>query len=341
MDFHGGSAGKFSENKPRNNGRLNHDYVTYKEAEIRSLTRGLAEATKMKKKIALLKDDAQTMRGRLIRSSNLVMLDYGTYLESSSYKIIKEPEATRDLYLLHQVNEAKKAESGVAIYAKKDNLLLRTDQGQLPDDCMTLMGRKTIHPLDKVKSAAIEKETCVICFDEDIDSDDLMFSVDSRCGHRFCVNCVTQHLVVTLLDGTLPNCLQHGCMTQLSVYRCGKLLTPDMSLRWKEMAEENSIPYNERVYCPYENCSYLMSKKKLVLASACGHRKCLKCGGSFCFYCKAPWHGMLSCNENKKLHPNTQNAKLISLANRNGWRQCGKCNHMVERSDGCRHMTCR
>ncbi|KAF3563945.1 hypothetical protein DY000_02018065 [Brassica cretica] len=100
----------------------------------------------------------------------------------------------------------------------KDNLMLKTE-GQLQDDYMTLMGRRAMYPLCKAKSSK-EKESCVICFDEDIDSD-LMFSVDT-CRHRFCVNCVKQHLTVKLLDGTIPNCLHHGCTTQLSVDTCGQ-----------------------------------------------------------------------------------------------------------------------
>lgn len=272
----------------------------------------------MNKQIARLRDDAQTMRRRL-RSSNLVMVK-GTYLESA-HEVITEPETTRDLYLLSQANEAMKAGLGIAVYDKKDNLVLNTE-GQLHDP-----------PHGK------KKESCVICFDDYIDSD-LMFSVD-RCGHRFCVNCLKQHLEVKLLEGTLPNCLQHGCTAQLSVDRCDKLLTPDMSLKWREMAREDSVPFKERFYCPYKSCSYLMSRTELVLVSAGGHRKCLKCRGSFCFYCKAPWHSTLSCTEYKKLHSDIQNANLFSLAYRNGWRQCGKCHHMVERSSGCRYMTCR
>ncbi|KAG2299839.1 hypothetical protein Bca52824_036311 [Brassica carinata] len=258
--------------------------LTLMDAETRALTRDLAEATKVKKQIARLRDDAQTMRRRL-RSSNLFMGD-GTYLESA-HKVITEPETTRDLYLLSQANEAMKAGLGVAGYDKKDNLVLNIE-GQLHDPHH---GKK--------------KESCVICFDDYIDSD-LMFS---------------------LLEGTLPNCLQHGCTAQLSVDRCDKLLTPDMSLKWREMAREDSVPFKERFYCPYKSCSYLM--------------KCLKCRGSFCFYCKARWHSTLSCTEYKKLHSDIQNANLFSLAYRNGWRQCGKCHHMVERSSGCRYMTCR
>ncbi|WZZ21716.1 hypothetical protein YC2023_123103 [Brassica napus] len=231
------------------NGRFNEYYTTYKEAEIRDLTRGLAEATKVKKNIARLRDDAQTIRKRL-RSSHLAMVD-GTHLESD-YEVIKEPETTRDLYLVPQANKGKKAELGVAIFDMKDNLL----EGKLQENYMTLMGRRAMYPLYKAKG----KESC-------------------------------------LLDGTIPNCLHYGCTTQLSVDTCGKLLTPEMCLKWKERTKENSIHYNERVYCPYKNCSYLMSRTELVLGSACGHRKCLKCGCSFCFYCKAPWHSMLSCTD--------------------------------------------
>lgn len=76
-----------------------------------------------------------------------------------------------------------------------------------------------------------KKETCVICLDEDIGSD-VMFAVD-KCGHRFCINCVIQHIEVKLLDGTFTSCLQHRCKSHLSIDRCDKILTLKLSLMWK------------------------------------------------------------------------------------------------------------
>lgn len=194
-----------------------------------------------------------------------------------------------------------------------------------------------------------KKESCVICTDDDIDSE-LMFSVD-KCGHRFCLNCVEQHIAVKLVDGTIPNCLEHRCESELSIDRCGMILTHKLSLMWTQRVKENSTPLDERVYCPNQSCSYLMSKTELYASvDESGRlRRCFKCCRSFCLQCKVPWHSSLSCSDYEKLHPNPQNndeddddddAKLTSLANREGWRQCGMCHYMVERSSGCFFMRC-
>lgn len=101
---------------------------------------------------------------------------------------------------------------------------------------------------DEAKEA--EKETCVICLDEDIGSD-VMFAVD-KCGHRFCRHYVKQHIEVKLLDGTFPSCLQHRCKSQLTIDRCDKLLTLKLSLMWKQRIREDSTPFTERVYGPQD-----------------------------------------------------------------------------------------
>ncbi|CAH8267524.1 unnamed protein product [Arabidopsis lyrata] len=59
---------------------------------------------------------------------------------------------------------------------------------------------------------------------------------------------------------------------------------------------------------------------------------------------ETPWHSDLSCDDYKRLGPNPTNdddIKFKALANRNMWRQCGKCKNMIERSEGCIKVTCR
>ncbi|KAL9284074.1 putative transcription factor C2H2 family [Arabidopsis thaliana] len=201
---------------------------------------------------------------------------------------------------------------------------------------------------DPRQAKAVLKEECAICFNDIVAEG--MFSVD-KCRHRFCFQCVKQHVEVKLLHGMAPKCPHDGCKSELVIDACGKLLTPKLSKLWQQRLQENAIPVTERVYCPYPRCSALMSTTKisesakslLSLYPKSGVRRCVECRGLFCVDCKVPWHGNLSCAEYKKLHPDppADDVKLKSLANNKMWRQCGKCQHMIELSQGCNHITCR
>ncbi|KAL0750868.1 hypothetical protein Bca101_032871 [Brassica carinata] len=212
----------------------------------------------------------------------------------------------------------------------------------------SIVSQATPHENPRQAKVAARKEECLICFN-DIDPE-RMFSI-GKCTHRFCFQCVKQHVEVKLLHGMIPNCPHDKCNSEMVIDACGKLLTPKLGEMWKQRIKENAIPVTERVYCPYLRCSALMSKTKISESAkslqsaypASGVRRCVECRGLFCVDCKVPWHGKLSCTEYKKLHPNppADDVKLKSLANNKMWRQCGKCQHMIELSQGCNHITCR
>ncbi|KAL1208179.1 E3 ubiquitin-protein ligase RSL1 [Cardamine amara subsp. amara] len=189
----------------------------------------------------------------------------------------------------------------------------------------------------------IPKEICAICFEE-TDAEE-MFCID-KCLHRYCNDCVRQHLEVKLVDGVVPKCLKYGCETELTFESCEKVLITKLKELWKQKMKEDSIPAAEKIYCPYPNCSMLMSKTELPSGSGSDQtnvRACIKCSGLFCIDCKAPSHSGLSCADYKKLNPKSEDddMKLKSLAEDNGWRQCVKCNHYIDRFEGCNHVTCR
>ncbi|KAL1203262.1 E3 ubiquitin-protein ligase RSL1 [Cardamine amara subsp. amara] len=178
--------------------------------------------------------------------------------------------------------------------------------------------------------------TCPICFDGNFEADH-MFSV-ALCGHQFCVECVKRHIEVRLLEGEVPRCLHYQCESKLTLVSCANLLTPKVREMWERMIEEESIPVVDRVYCPNPRCSALMSK-----TGDGAMRCCSKCGEPFCVNCKVPWHSNLSCHDYQRLGPNPteDDIKLIALSNQKLWRQCGKCQQMIQLSYGCIRVTCR
>ncbi|KAH0845308.1 hypothetical protein HID58_090510 [Brassica napus] len=162
----------------------------------------------------------------------------------------------------------------------------------------TIVSEQISIPVDTPPRRAkpARKMTCAICLDDDVNADQ-MFTVD-KCGHR-----------------------------------CADLLTPKLREIWRQRIRENSIPFEERVYCPNPKCSALMRVTELskLNKESAVRRCCEKCGEPFCTNCKFPWHDNLSCDDFKIMHPNLRESelKLHALANQKLWRQCGKCQHMI------------
>lgn len=192
------------------------------------------------------------------------------------------------------------------------------------------------------------KETCVICY-EDTDICQ-MFSVVG-CLHRFCFSCMKLHVEAKLSISTVIKCPHEDCEHKVDIDSCGKFLEPKLFERLTQQIREASIAVAEKVYCPYPRCSALMSKGEvlqystglMVNAERSGFRKCIKCHNLFCINCMVPWHSNMTCMDYKRSHPNpaAHDNLLKNLATRKQWRQCIKCNNMVELASGCYHITCR
>ncbi|KAM1999251.1 hypothetical protein ACFX16_006707 [Malus domestica] len=192
------------------------------------------------------------------------------------------------------------------------------------------------------------KETCVICFEETDVAE--MFSIDG-CLHRYCFSCMRQHVEVKFLNGMVAECPHEGCKTEVNIDGCAKFLAPKLVEAISQRIRESAIPVTDKVYCPNPRCSALMSKSEVleytktyfVGAEQSGARRCMKCQYYFCINCKVPWHFNMNCYDYKRSHPypHPEDQLMNSLATKKHWRQCVKCNHMVELAEGCYHITCR
>ncbi|KAM0045906.1 putative transcription factor C2H2 family [Helianthus debilis subsp. tardiflorus] len=202
---------------------------------------------------------------------------------------------------------------------------------------------------DNSHSGMTITEQCTICF-EYVASDQI-FSVN-KCLHRYCFSCMRKHAEAKLLQGKLPKCPHEKCESKIEIESCKKLLKPELYKILRSRVKEASIRPFDKVYCPFSNCSALMSKdevKEHTLASSytaageIGMRKCVECNCRFCINCKVPWHDNVTCSDYMKsfLFQSSNEAKLKSLATKEGWRECKNCMNLVELASGCYHIDCR
>ncbi|EOA25755.1 hypothetical protein CARUB_v10019116mg [Capsella rubella] len=211
-----------------------------------------------------------------------------------------------------------------------------------------MLARSSIRYVYKLAKEAIvyvyppRKTTCTICLNDNIDINQ-MFCVE-KCRHEFCSKCVRRHIEVRLPEGSVIRCPAYRCKSELTCESCANLLTPKLIKMWQERIKDDSIPINERVYCPNPRCSALMSLDELSkpVKEDEVRRKCFECNQLLCIKCKVPWHIDLSCGDYKRLgpNPNVNDMKFKGLANRKRWRECGKCERTIELSEGCIKVTC-
>lgn len=196
-----------------------------------------------------------------------------------------------------------------------------------------------------------KQENCSICL-EDINVSQMHEIL--TCRHRFCFPCMSQHVEVKLTHGCVPSCPHEGCNIKLTVDGCKQFLSSKWVEVWTKRLEEAAIPDSDKVYCPYPNCSALMTLSGIdrsrqacssshPFPTAIGCTECKQCHKLFCIECRVPWHIGMSCQEYQRRAPqlHSVDAKFHLLAKNSRWKRCTKCKHMIELAEGCNHMTCR
>ena len=154
-----------------------------------------------------------------------------------------------------------------------------------------------------------------------------------KCGHAFCSDCWFDSLSIKIQENKLPSikCLDYKCKEKLSDDFIINILSRDINLlkkykRYKLELEIINSP-NKKL-CPYPDCdSYLELKDILNKDVTC------KNNHTYCFECLKKPHGKLPCNEDI-------DKSLADYAINNFVKKCPKCGIIIEKSNGCNHITC-
>lgn len=161
---------------------------------------------------------------------------------------------------------------------------------------------------------------CTVCHDPP-DGDGV---VELPCDHPYHGACLANAFRNSLYSGKVFICCNR---TPVPVDLAAPFLPDSFVTTYRAKMVERSTP--NPIYCPQPNCSAFIPPANYKGDMAI----CLKCGFVSCRFCKNPEH-------KGTCPPDKNGAKLLNLANDSHWTQCKRCNAIVERDEGCLHMTC-
>lgn len=173
-------------------------------------------------------------------------------------------------------------------------------------------------PEDNVPPSDVPMEDCVVCGDAKKSSN----MMTAPCGHAYCDGCVNE-----LFDRAAkhefnfpPKC----CGRIIRLEDAGLFLSWEIYKKFQEKFEEFSTA--DRTYCSDLDCATFIPPKTIENDKA----KCPACQKLTCNTCKKEAHEG-DCLEGSAVQPFWKTVP--------GFQQCSECKRMIERIEGCYHIT--
>jgi hypothetical protein len=182
-----------------------------------------------------------------------------------------------------------------------------------------LQSTNTMQSTDGHEAPAPEPMSCRVCLENKIELDLLRL----RCGCLYCDSCLTTFVTRSLDSGSSfpPRC--HG--RAISPDRAMEYL-PEALLR-SYRAKTHELSARDKTYCSKVECNAFVTPQSIHN----GQASCQKCNTVTCVQCK----------ENRHFGPCATGGvvALRALARKHKWQECPDCKRLIDRIDGCRHMS--
>ena len=155
------------------------------------------------------------------------------------------------------------------------------------------------------------------------------------CNHSFCRECLKNMIDRGLADrsGLPPRCCGAPILPRHA--KPGVNLPQRLLDDLERYTEELTAP--NPTYCSNKAClAWIPDReppKSTEQSEVARVLVCPKCAAMTCVGCKNASHPGSPCQEDVEAN------KIRRLAMREGWRVCPQCKNMVEKPDGCSHMT--
>ncbi|KAJ4015282.1 hypothetical protein NW752_006735 [Fusarium irregulare] len=172
-----------------------------------------------------------------------------------------------------------------------------------------------------ISPPAPETEQCIVCGEDHPDTDTL----ETLCSHNWCQGCLVDYVEKSMEDESLfpPKCCNQTILIEASGFISQEVL---------ERFQEKTVEFGtgDRIYCSDAACATFISPQSIEAGQ--GIARCSRCEKQTCASCKKEWHEGV-CPKDKETQA------VVRLGEQQGWRKCDKCNHLIQRSTGCNHMS--
>ncbi|KAF1801813.1 hypothetical protein V8B55DRAFT_1326639 [Mucor lusitanicus] len=181
-------------------------------------------------------------------------------------------------------------------------------------------------------------ESCVICLQNCTSTSS---AKPDGCDHAVCDTCLRAYYQSALTD-TRYHSFEH---IQCANPDCEALFVSEKVIRniftakqrddWWTTATMKTFIEN-KVECPFGDCKAIFDAD-VKLTKKCTFAECYECRRGVCTACQSSWHpGVI-----KILDDEEELKETLREAKEKSWTRCPKCQHLVERKNGCNTMLCK
>ncbi|KAL4438615.1 hypothetical protein ABPG74_015513 [Tetrahymena malaccensis] len=212
----------------------------------------------------------------------------------------------------------------------KQMLLSQSDRGiNINLSNQQVLQVNSFYPQISPRSPPLRKRTltCQICYNQ-VDESSMLFFNNQN--HEICIECFRTYLSEEIMISKIENLKCPHCSCTLSEQTIFDHTTASLYKKYKIFLRNTLINKDPlKRFCPTPNCDQIISLKDKNQKNA----KCETCQIVICCQCNRIEHQGISCED-------LLEKEIEDLTDSRDIQRCNKCKSLVQKVQGCNHMTC-
>lgn len=183
-----------------------------------------------------------------------------------------------------------------------------------------------IQQLTEINFLNLQLKTCNICYN--FIPEGLMFALNDNISHEICILCMKTYLKNEILSNKVMSLRCPHCEHQFTKPELEQILDAETIKKYESFVLNNQVISNPLLrFCP--KCSAIVTLDNETAEKG----TCKQCGQDICAKCNHEYHNGVSCL-------NAIDKDLLIYRKKKDTKRCPKCKVLVEKAEGCNHMTC-